>query len=152
MMPIRGRTAVMLLVEDDLGDQELTRRALEDSPVPSELHIVRNGEEALAYLFRRGQYENPSTSPRPDLVLLDLNLPKLDGHQVLKQIRQDTELRSMAVVVLTTSCHQEDILRTYELGANSYITKPLAFVDYRQAMHALGTYWFRIAELPVHRG
>jgi two-component system response regulator len=150
MIPISGRPAIILLAEDDPGDQELTRRALEEGAMRNELHIVTDGEAALDYLFRRGQYQNPAISPRPDLLLLDLNMPKVDGRQVLKHVRADTTLRRLAVVVLTTSQHEEDIIRTYELGANSYITKPLELRQFMQVIQALETYWFQIVVLPPH--
>jgi CheY-like chemotaxis protein len=150
MIPINGRPAVILLAEDDPGDQELTRRALEEGAIRNELHIVTDGEAALDYLFRRGKYQNPATSPRPDLLLLDLNMPKVDGRQVLQRVRADTNLRRLAVVVLTTSQHEEDIIRTYELGANSYITKPMELRQFMQVIQALETYWFQIVVLPPH--
>jgi CheY-like chemotaxis protein len=150
MIPINGRPAVILLAEDDPGDQELTRRALEEGAIRNELHIVTDGEAALDYLFRRGKYQNPATSPRPDLLLLDLNMPKVDGRQVLQHVRADTNLRRLAVVVLTTSQHEEDIIRTYELGANSYITKPMELRQFMQVIQALETYWFQIVVLPPH--
>ncbi|MBP1697695.1 MAG: two component system response regulator, partial [Deltaproteobacteria bacterium] len=121
----KAKSATILLVEDDRGDQELTRRALDEGKIRNDLRIVEDGEEALAYLFRRGKYKDPATSPRPDLLLLDLNLPRVDGREVLEQIRADSKLRRMAVVVLTTSRQEEDILRSYELGCNSFITKPV---------------------------
>jgi two-component system response regulator len=150
MIPLNGRPAIILLAEDDPGDQELTRRALEEGAMRNELHIVTDGEAALDYLFRRGQYQNPAISPRPDLLLLDLNMPKVDGRQVLQHVRADTSLRRLAVVVLTTSQHEEDIIRTYELGANSYITKPLELRQFMQVIQALETYWFQIVALPPH--
>jgi two-component system response regulator len=150
MIPINGRPAIILLAEDDPGDQELTRRALEEGAIHNELHIVTDGEAALDYLFRRGKYQNPATSPRPDLLLLDLNMPKVDGRQVLQRVRADTNLRRLAVVVLTTSQHEEDIIRTYELGANSYITKPMELRQFMQVIQALETYWFQIVVLPPH--
>ena len=150
MIPINGRPAIILLAEDDPGDQELTRRALEEGAIRNELHIVTDGEAALDYLFRRGKYQNPATSPRPDLLLLDLNMPKVDGRQVLQRVRADTNLRRLAVVVLTTSQHEEDIIRTYELGANSYITKPMELRQFMQVIQALETYWFQIVVLPPH--
>lgn len=150
MIPINGRPAVILLAEDDPGDQELTRRALEEGAIRNELHIVMDGEAALDYLFHRGKYQNPATSPRPDLLLLDLNMPKVDGRQVLKRVRADTTLRRLAVVILTTSQHEEDIIRTYDLGANSYITKPMELRQFMHVIQALETYWFQIVVLPPH--
>jgi len=144
----KGKPAVILLVEDDRGDQELTRRALQEGKIRNELHIVEDGEEALAYLFRRGKYKDPATSPRPDLLLLDLNLPRVDGRQVLERVRADSTLRRMAVVVLTTSRQEEDILRSYEVGCNSFITKPVGMDQFIQVIQSLEEYWFQIVVLP----
>ena len=116
---------IILLVEDDPADQTLTRRALAQCEMSVDLHIVEDGQEALDYLLRCGTYAPPTAAPRPDLLLLDLNLPKLDGKQVLERIRADKGLRRLPIVALTTSRQQEDIIRTYELGVNSFITKPL---------------------------
>ena len=144
----KAKSATILLVEDDRGDQELTRRALDEGKIRNDLRIVEDGEEALAYLFRRGKYKDPATSPRPDLLLLDLNLPRVDGREVLEQIRADSKLRRMAVVVLTTSRQEEDILRSYELGCNSFITKPGDMNQFMQIIQALEGYWFQIVVLP----
>jgi len=144
----KAKSATILLVEDDRGDQELTRRALDEGKIRNDLRIVEDGEEALAYLFRRGKYKDPATSPRPDLLLLDLNLPRVDGREVLEQIRADSKLRRMAVVVLTTSRQEEDILRSYELGCNSFITKPVDINQFIQVIQALERYWFQIVVLP----
>jgi CheY-like chemotaxis protein len=144
----KAKLATILLVEDNRGDQELTRRALGEGKIRNELRIVEDGEEALAYLFRRGKYKDPTTSPRPDLLLLDLNLPRVDGREVLEQIRADSKLRRMAVVVLTTSRQEEDILRSYELGCNSFITKPVDLNQFMQVIQALEKYWFQIVVLP----
>jgi CheY-like chemotaxis protein len=148
----KAKSATILLVEDDRGDQELTRRALDEGKIRNDLRIVEDGEEALAYLFRRGKYKDPATSPRPDLLLLDLNLPRVDGREVLKQIRADSKLRRMAVVVLTTSRQEEDILRSYELGCNSFITKPVDINQFIQVIQALERYWFQIVVLPPKTG
>ena len=144
----KAKPAIILLVEDDRGSQELTRRALGEGKIRNELRIVEDGEEALAYLFRRGKYKDPATSPKPDLLLLDLNLPRVDGREVLEQIRADSKLRRMAVVVLTTSRQEEDILRSYELGCNSFITKPVDMNQFMQVIQALERYWFQIVVLP----
>lgn len=143
----KQKPAVILLVEDDPGDQEITRRALEEGRIPCDLHIVEDGEEALEYLHRQGKYTSEN-APRPDLILLDLNMPKLDGKQVLERIRADADLRRLAVVVLTTSKHEEDILRTYDLGVNSYITKPVDLDQLTELIHALEAYWFHVVVLP----
>ena len=142
------KPAIILLAEDDLGDQELTKRALEEGKVENELYIVKDGEEALDYLFRRGRYTDPETSPRPDLFLLDLNMPKLDGRQVLEQIRSIHELRNIRVVVLTTSRLEEDITRSYDLGVHSYITKPVDLDQFFNVVRTLEEYWFQIVVLP----
>jgi len=144
----KAKPAVILLAEDDRGDQELTRRALEEGKIRNDLRVVENGEEALAYLFRRGKYKDPATSPRPDLLLLDLNLPRVDGREVLERVRADSKLRRMAVVVLTTSRQEEDILRSYELGCNSFITKPVGMDQFIRVIQALEEYWFQIVVLP----
>ena len=144
----RGKPAVILLAEDDRGHQELTRRALAEGKIHNDLRIVEDGEEALDYLFRRGKYKDPATSPRPDLLLLDLNMPRVDGREVLQRLRADSKLCRMAVVVLTTSRQEEDILRSYELGCNSFITKPVDMDQFIRVIQALEEYWFQIVVLP----
>jgi len=126
----------------------LTRRALEQSRIRNELYIVEDGEEALDYLLRHGKYEDPASSPKPDLMLLDLNMPKMDGKQLLKQMRADPNLRRIPVVALTTSKQEEDIIRTYDLGANSYIIKPVNMDQFINAIKVLKDYWFQIVVLP----
>jgi CheY-like chemotaxis protein len=143
------RPAIILLAEDDLGDQELTKRALKEGKIENELYIVKDGEEALDYLFRRGRYTDPKTSPRPDLFLLDLNMPKLDGRQVLEQICSIHELRNIRVVVLTTSHQEEDITRSYDLGVHSYITKPVDLDQFFNVIRTLEEYWLQIVVLPA---
>ena len=147
-MNLTEKLAVILLAEDDPGDQELTRRALEEGKIKNHLYIVEDGEEALEYLYRRGKYADPSTSPRPDLILLDLNMPKIDGRQVLERIKHDDDLRSIAVVVLTTSKQEEDIVRSYEMGVNSFITKPVEMDKFVKVIMTLEEYWFKIVRLP----
>ena len=148
MGQFNGKPAVILLAEDDPGDQELTRRALEQSRIRNELYIVEDGEEALDYLLRRGKYEDPASSPKPDLMFLDLNIPKMDGKQLLKQIRADPNLRRIPVVALTTSKQESDIIHTYDLGANSYIVKPVNMDQFINAIKVLKDYWFQIVVLP----
>ena len=152
MTHTHGKPAIILLAENDPGDQELTRRALEEAPFQNELHIVGDGEAALDYLFRHGKYQHPSLSPRPDLLLLDLNLPKVDGRQVLACIRADAILCRLAVVVLTTSQREEDIICADDLGANSYIVKPVELQPFIQIIQALEAYWFRMVVLPPLQG
>ena len=148
MVMRKGKPAVILLAEDDPGDQELTRRALQDEIVQSILYIVSDGEEAMDFLLRRGNYENAADAPRPDLMLLDLNMPKLDGRQVLHQIRSHASLRRLPVVVLTTSKQEEDIIRSYDLGCNSFITKPVEVDSFMRTVRGLGSYWFELVTLP----
>ena len=126
----------------------MTRRALEQSRIRNELYIVEDGEEALDYLLRRGRYQDPDSSPKPDLMLLDLNMPKMDGKQLLEQMRADPSLRRIPVVALTTSEQENDIIRTYDLGANSYIVKPVDMDQFVNAIKVLKDYWFQIVVLP----
>ena len=147
-----SKRVVILLAEDDLGDQELTRRALQEDVVRSDLHIVCDGEEMLDYLFRRGQYEEPDKSPRPDLILLDLNMPKVNGREALKVLKQDIELSRIPIVVLTTSEQEADILRSYDLGCSSYIQKPVDIDQFVDAVRKLGNYWFDVVTLPPTSG
>lgn len=151
MIMEQSRNAVILLVEDDPDDQEMTRRALRGSKLKNDLRIASDGEEALDYLKRRGAYLQPKDAPRPDLILLDLNMPKLDGRAVLKEIKSDPQLRRIAVVVLTTSSQEEDILRSYDLGVNSYITKPVRMDGFVKAIRDLEEYWFNLVVLPRTR-
>ncbi len=148
MKELDGRLATILLVEDDRGDQELTKRALEEGKIDNKLIIVNDGEEALDYLLRRGEYEDPLKSPRPDLILLDLNMPKVDGKQVLKEIQKYDELKRLNIVVLTTSTRDEDVVRSYDLGVKSFITKPVDMEQFRHVIQSLKEYWFHIVVLP----
>ena len=142
------RNAVILLVDDDAGDQELTRRALAGDVIKTNLFIVNDGEEAMDYLMRQRSYQNPESSPRPDLILLDLNMPKMNGKQVLEKLRKHHELDSIPVVILTTSKQEEDILRSYKLGCNSFISKPIDIDNFIETVRQLGTYWFKLVALP----
>ena len=135
----------ILLVEDNPGDVDLAREALETGKVRNTLHVVGDGEAAMAFLRREGPYTG---LPRPDLVLLDLNLPKKDGREVLAEIKADEALRRIPVVVLTTSKAEEDILKTYNLHANCYITKPIDLHQFIKVVHAIEDFWFTIVKLP----
>ncbi|MBL1178369.1 MAG: response regulator [Pantanalinema sp. GBBB05] len=139
------------MADDDEEDLLLARSALEACRLANDLHCVRNGEELLDYLYRRGEYAELATSPRPGLILLDLNMPRKDGREALQEIKADPELRHIPVVILTTSKAEEDIYRTYDLGANSYITKPVTFNSLVEVMQSLGRYWFEIVDLPPSR-
>jgi DNA-binding response OmpR family regulator len=143
-----AKPAMILLIEDDKGDQELIRRALEKGKIRNDLFILEDGEQALDYLLRRGRYSDPALSPRPDLVLLDLNLPKIDGRKVLEEIRSTDELKRLVVVIMTTSKEEEDIVRSYEIGVNSYITKPPDFQQFVKVVQEVGHYWFQVVVLP----
>lgn len=143
-----NRTAVILLVEDDAGDQELFRRALAGSEIENVLHIVKDGEEALSYLYRKEHHGKVQESAMPDLILLDLNLPRLGGKQFLAKIKADTKLRRIPVVVLTTSKLDKDIARSYDAGANSYIVKPVTIDNIARLVDVLLTYWFEVVQLP----
>ena len=146
----------ILLAEDDPDDRMLTRRALVESRMETTFAAVKNGEELMQYLRREGAYAEGEAS-RPDLILLDLNMPRKDGREALREIKADPRLRSIPVVVLTTSKTEEDILRSYDLGVSSFIVKPVAFEALVEVVKTLGKYWFEIVELPgngdeAHRG
>ena len=146
----QARLATILLVEDNPAEQNLTRRALSKGVMKCNLYTVSDGEEAMAYLLRQGKYEDPKTSPRPDVVLLDLNMPKLDGRQVLERMKSDPEINTIPVVVLTTSTHEQDVVRSYELGCNSFINKPVDVHVFLEALEQLGSYWLKLVVLPAH--
>ncbi|MCC5033631.1 MULTISPECIES: response regulator [Streptomyces] len=138
------RPIEVLLVEDDPGDVLMTREAFEDK-IGNTLHVVQDGEEALDFLYQRGAHAG---APRPDLVLLDLNLPKYDGRQVLEQIKSDSELSTIPVVVLTTSAAEEDILRSYKLHANAYVTKPVDLDAFISAIRQIDEFFLTVVRLP----
>ena len=138
----------ILLAEDAIADQSLMKQALKRSRLLNNLYIVTNGEELLNYLHRRHQYSDIATSPRPDLILVDWHLPKIDGPEVIQAIKTDPSLRRIPIVVLTSSSSEQDIRRSYELGASSYFIKPMTFDSLVEAVNTLGEYWFHIVELP----
>ncbi len=138
----------ILMAEDDPDDRLLTEEALEESHLLNKLNFVENGEELLDYLYQRGKFSDPKTAPRPGVIFLDLNMPKKDGREALQEIKADPSLRLIPVVVLTTSKAEEDIIKTYDLGASSFITKPVTFESLVEVMKTLGKYWFEIVELP----
>lgn len=140
-----GRPIEILLVEDSAGDVRLTQESLKESKVRNNLTVVPDGIEAIAYLRGQNGYQD---SPRPDLILLDLNLPKKDGRQVLSEIKADPELKRIPVVILTTSRAEEDILRTYNLHANCYITKPVNLDQFIKVVRAIEDFWLTIVKLP----
>ncbi len=148
MVTTNGQPIVILMADDDADDRMLTRDALHESRVLNDLRFVEDGEELMDYLSRRGKYANPDDSPRPGLILLDLNMPKKDGREALKEIKSDPNLRRIPVVVMTTSKAEEDIYRSYDIGASSFITKPVTFDRLVELMRALGDYWVEFVELP----
>jgi CheY-like chemotaxis protein len=139
---------VILLADDDEDDRVMTREALATARVHNELRCVSDGVELLDYLKRRGRYATEE-APRPTLILLDLNMPRMDGREALAAIRNDPELKAIPVVVLTTSKAEADVLETYELGVNSFITKPVTFPGLVEVMTALNRYWFQLVEIPI---
>lgn len=143
------RVIDVLLVEDDEGDVLMTREAFEYYKIQNRLHVVGDGEQALQFLRRTGPYAD---APRPGLILLDLNMPKKDGREALGEIKTDPDLRRIPVVVLTTSRAEEDIVRTYDLGVNSFVSKPVTFEELASAMQRLACYWFDLVELPQENG
>ncbi|MDX6541273.1 MAG: hypothetical protein QOI71_2883 [Gaiellales bacterium] len=138
----------ILLADDDEEDRAMTISALRERKVANEIRCVGDGEELADYLFHRGAYSDVEQAPTPGLILLDLNMPRKDGREVLAEIKADEDLRSIPVVVLTTSKAEEDIARTYDLGVNSFITKPVTFDGLVHAMDAFSRYWLEIVELP----
>ena len=136
----------VLLVEDDAGDVLITREAFADNNILNRLHVVSDGVDALEFLLRQGAYAD---APRPDLILLDLNLPRLDGRELLGRIKQDPELAAIPVVVLTTSTADEDVLRTYQLHANAYVAKPVDLVAYLAAVRKVGEFYVSVVRLPA---
>lgn len=142
------KVATILLAEDDADDRMLALRALKQAHLANEVKTVADGEELMDYLHRRGAYADPTAAPRPDLILLDLNMPRKDGREALQEIKQHPQLRSIPVVILTTSSAEVDVLRSYETGVNAYISKPVSFAELSQAMQSIGDFWFRIVRLP----
>jgi CheY-like chemotaxis protein len=140
-----GRPVEILLVEDNPGDVRLTKEALKEGKVANNLHVAMDGMEALAFLRKEGEYKD---KPRPDLILLDLNLPKKDGREVLEEIKQDASLKKIPVVILTTSQDEADILKTYKLHANCYITKPVDLNQFIKVVHSIEDFWLTLVKLP----
>jgi len=143
-----GNMITILLADDDPDDRQLTRDAFKENRLANALATVEDGEELLEYLHRRGKYKELEGTPLPGLILLDLNMPRKDGREALKEIKAHPEFRRIPIVVLTTSKAEEDILRTYDLGVNSYITKPVTFKSLVEIVKVLGRYWFEVVELP----
>jgi CheY-like chemotaxis protein len=138
----------ILMADDDPDDRQLTKEALEEGRLINAIRFVANGEELMEYLHKQGKYAPPAEAPRPGLILLDLNMPRKDGRTVLQEIKGDPALRTIPVVVLTTSKADEDVYRSYDLGVNSYIVKPVTFEALVDILQTLEKYWFEIVELP----
>ena len=147
-MPRERQPITILMADDDADDCLFAKEALEEARLGNDLHFVVDGEELMDYLHRRGRFADLNGSPRPGLILLDLNMPRKDGREALIEIKTDPALRQIPVVVLTTSKAEEDIYRTYDLGVNSFITKPVSFASMVEVMKTLRKYWFEIVELP----
>jgi two-component system, chemotaxis family, response regulator Rcp1 len=143
--PTAGRPLEVLLVEDNAGDVRLTVEGLKEGKLRNNLHVARDGVEAMAFLRRVGEYAD---AVRPDLILLDLNLPRMDGREVLTAIKSDASLKTIPVVILTTSRAEQDVLRSYELQANCYITKPVDLEQFITVVKAIEDFWFTIVTLP----
>ncbi|MDA4106752.1 response regulator [Mycolicibacterium holsaticum] len=140
-----GRAIDVLLIEDDPGDELITREAFEHNKIKNNLHVAHDGEEGLNFLYRRAPYQDV---PRPDLILLDLNLPKYDGRQLLQTIKSDPDLSHIPVVILTTSSAEEDILRSYKLHANAYVTKPVDLDQFMNAVRQIDEFFVQVVRLP----
>ena len=138
----------ILMADDDPDDRQLTREAFEEARLANDLRFVEDGVELLDYLHRRGKFADPATSPRPGLILLDLNMPRKDGREALQELKADPRFRGIRVVIMTTSKAEEDVVRSYDLSAASYITKPVTFERLVEVVKTLGKYWLEIVELP----
>jgi two-component system, chemotaxis family, response regulator Rcp1 len=144
-MDSKAKMVEILLVEDNPGDADLARETLTNSKIKNTLHVVSDGEKAMDFLRKRGEY---TLVPRPDIILLDLNLPRKDGREVLAEIKQDDDLKRIPVVVLTSSKADEDVIKSYNLHANCYITKPLDFFQFTKVVHSIENFWLTIVKLP----
>lgn len=142
------KSVVILIAEDDEDDRMLAKDALEESRLCNDLYFVGDGVELLEYLRHEGRFADPAAAPRPGVVLLDLNMPRKDGREALAEMKQDPVLRRVPVVVMTTSREEEDILKSYDMGAAGFITKPITFAGLVEVMRSLGKYWMEIVELP----
>ena len=147
-MAIIGKPVEILLVEDNEGDVGLIEEVFEEMKIRNTMHVVTDGEEAILFLHREGQF---SGSPIPDIILLDLNLPKKDGREVLKEIKADVNLKNIPVVILTTSGAEKDIQRAYDLYVNAYVTKPLDFEQFIKVVESIGNFWLEIVKLPYSK-
>jgi len=142
------RPITILIADDDPDDRELAREAFEENHLANDLRFVEDGEELLDYLNQRGKYKDPKVDPWPSILLLDLNMPRKDGREALQELKQDARFRAIRVVIMTTSKAEEDVVRSYDLSAASYITKPVTFERLVDVVKTLGKYWLEIVELP----
>ena len=150
-MENENKTVIILMADDDEDDRLMTKEALEEAKVFNDLRFAEDGEELMDYLYHRGKFSDPVSSPMPGMILLDLNMPRKDGREALREIKEDPELRHIPIVIMTTSKEQEDIYKTYNLGVNSFISKPVSFDSLVEIMRALTHYWFEIVKLPKHK-
>lgn len=151
-MTVAKSHITIVMADDDDDDYLLTKKALKESKLLNKLHRVKDGEELIEYLRHQGEYKNQDDYERPGIILLDLNMPRKDGREALKEIKSDPKLSNIPVVVFTTSKAEEDVYKTYQLGVNSFITKPVTFDNLIKVMQTLGTYWLEIVELPTENG
>jgi CheY-like chemotaxis protein len=148
MTVLNKNLVTILMADDDPDDRNLTREAFEENHLANDLRFVEDGEELLDYLYHRGKYTDPETAPRPGIILLDLNMPRKDGREALQEIKRDPRFHGIRVVIMTTSKAEEDVVRSYNLSAASYITKPVTFERLVEVVRTLGKYWLEIVELP----
>jgi len=148
MTAANPRSISILIADDDADDRLMAKEALDECRLVNRVDFVEDGVELLAYLRRQGRYADTAKAPRPGLIILDLNMPKMDGREALREIKADPALRRIPIVVMTTSKAEEDIYRSYDLGVNSFLTKPVTFDGLVTVMRALGVYWVEIVELP----
>jgi CheY-like chemotaxis protein len=151
-VPKSRKPVPILIADDDREDREMMRDALKESRLLNALYCVEDGVELMDYLHQRGKFSDHLENPTPGLILLDLNMPRMDGREALREIKNDPRLRKIPVIVLTTSQAEEDIFKTYDLGVNSFITKPVSFSSLVIVMTTIGQYWFEIVELPLPQG
>lgn len=145
------KTPIILIADDDEDDRMFTKEAFDENFEDNEIRFVNDGVELLDYLRRKNKYANPASSPRPSIILLDLNMPRMDGREALQEIKNDPKLRTIPVVILTTSKAEHDIAKTYDLGVNCFITKPVSFTAFLEVTRTLGHYWFDIVKLPNYK-
>jgi CheY-like chemotaxis protein len=145
------KNPLILIADDDEDDRMFTKEAFDENFKEKDIRFVNDGVDLLDYLRRRNKYSDPASSPRPSIILLDLNMPKMDGREALREIKSDPQLRTIPVVILTTSRAEQDVLKTYDMGVNCFITKPVSFTAFVEVTRTIGHYWFDIVKLPNYR-